>query len=604
MCIRNEESRPYLIRKDSEIINLNGKWEFEFDDFNIGHKDFWFKNKKKFSKEIEVPFPFQSKLSGINDPKFHDYIWYKKNINLTLNNNKRYILNFNGVDYESEIYVNGNLVKNHIGAINRFKVDITNYLVEGDNSICVYACDDSISQDFPRGKQYWEEKSKSIFYTRTSGIYKNVYLEILNNTYIDEYYITPDIDKGEIKVTTLTNNNINKIEYIVYLENKQISHYISEVKATKRVENCIVIWDKNDIFNGSFHHEEYCWTPENPCLYDIIINVYSKTNILLDSIKTYFGMRKVSYEDGIFKLNNRPYYQKLVLIQGYFKDGLLTYPSEKALIDDIKAAKELGFNGGRIHQKVEDPLFYYLCDKLGFIAWLECPSGQVFNEKLITLQVHEWVDAVKQNYNHPSIFTLVPLNESWGVPSLTTNKREENYQSSLYYLTKAIDASRLVVGNDGWEITYSDICSIHNYRHGDKYDLATHKKFYESLQNKEILANSCPGNRTIYLKGYKNKDVPYMLTEFGGISLRINNNNSDDWGYSEVSETKDFIDEYKRIIEAINDSTGLCGYCYTQLYDVEQEVNGLLTYDRKFKVDAKKIKEINDLVSKTLIFTK
>lgn len=599
MCIRNEDPRPYL-KRDSGLLNLNGQWDFDFDDKNVGHKEKWFE-KHDYSKKIEVPFPFQSKLSGIEDTTFHDYMWYHKTLDLKIESGKRYIITFNGVDYESEIYVNGYLVSMHVGASTINKVDVTDYLVNGKNDLTVYCFDDSTSQDFPRGKQYWKEKSESIFYTRTSGIYKNVYLEVLNENYIDEYYISSDIDRGEIKVETVTKKPSTRIEYKIWLKGKELAYSTINTENKIRVISKIKVWNNQDIMETFFHNGDLVWSPANPLLYDIEIKVF-EGETLVDKITTYFAMRKVGTDQGVFILNNRSFYQKLVLIQGYFKEGLLTYPSVKDLENDILLAKAMGFNGGRIHQKVEDPYWYYLCDKLGFISWLECPSAQIFNNKLVTLQAKEWAEVIKQNFNHPSIFVLVPLNESWGVPEMNSDPKQIAYQNALYYLSKSLDGTRLVVGNDGWEMAKSDICSIHNYRHGARDNVIQHEKFEKSISNKDIMTASCPGNRVIFLEGYENKKLPFLLTEFGGISFLTKE--KDGWGYTSVTKEEDFLSEYQRIVEAIAKSEGLCGFCYTQLYDVEQEVNGLLTYTRKPKTDVKNIKKINDIVPEDIYYTK
>ncbi len=600
--IRNENPRPYLTR-ESELINLNGEWNFDFDDSNKGHEEKWFENHK-YTKKIEVPFPFQSKLSGIEDTSFHDHMWYNRTFKIDKKENKKYLITFNGVDYYCEVYINGYLVSIHKGASSIFKVDVTNYINNDnkENELTLYCYDSSTEQDFPRGKQYWKVESESIFYTRTSGIYKNVYLEEVASNYIDEYYIKSNIDKGEIEVETVSISPIAKIEYEVYLNGKMLNKEIIDTNHKARVNNRVRVWDNEDINESYFHNEKMCWTPNNPLLYDLIIKTYDEKGNIEDNIKTYFAMRKIGSEKGTFMLNNRPFYQKLVLIQGYFREGLLSYPSVEVLENDIKIAKEMGFNGGRIHQKVEDPYFYYLCDKLGFIAWLECPSAQIFNNKLVEVQTNEWIDIVKQNYNFPSIFVLVPLNESWGVPHLIADKNEVCYENGLYYLTKALDRTRLVVSNDGWEMAHTDICSIHHYRHGEKNQLIEHERFEKSLQNKDILINSTPGNKLIFLSGYETKNVPFMLTEFGGISFLSKEKHG--WGYTNVNKEEDFLEEYERILTAIAKSEGLCGFCYTQLYDVEQEINGLLTYDRKPKTDPKNIKRINDIVSKNIIYTK
>ena len=598
--LRSENPRPYLLR-NSNLVNLNGEWDFEFDDRNIGHKEKWF-NEHKFSKKIIVPFPFESKLSQIGDVTRHDHIWYERELEVKPIDNKRYILNFNGVDYYSEIFINGHLVTSHTGASTRFKVDITDFVNSGKNKLTVYCYDNGIRQDFPRGKQYWKDHGEGIFYTRTSGIYKSVYLEELNDSYIDEFYLTSDIDKGTLDVELNTVGDYDWIEYEIIFKGKTINKVrVAKGENAYLTKETLKVWNNEDVYSGCFHDESLCWTPNNPVLYDLKIRLI-KSDVVVDEISTYFAMRKVHYKDGMFFLNNRPFYQKLVLIQGYFREGILSYKDVKDLENDIVLAKKMGFNGGRMHQKIEDPYYYYLCDKLGFIAWLELPAAQLFNKFTQDAILKEWSTIVEQNYNHPSILVYVPLNESWGVPHLPTDPKEVEFQNSLYHLTHSLDSSRLCVGNDGWEMSKTDLCSIHNYRHGEKGDFKVNTTFEESLKDRESLVSSKPAGRDIFLEGYHNDEVPVLLTEFGGVSFVSDGDKN--WGYTTVKNEKDYIDELTRIYKAINNSTSLVGYCYTQLYDVEHEINGLLTYDRKPKVDVEEIKKINDLVSPLITLVK
>lgn len=597
MKLRNEYPRPSYIRKNA-LLNLNGEWGFEFDDNNLGHKEKWF-NKNKGDKLIIVPFCYESKLSGIEDRTRHDRCWYYKEVELKINKDKLYILNFNGVDYYSEIYVNGIMVKIHTGGASIFKVDITDFINDGKNVIAVYAYDPMKDQDIPRGKQYWKEQSESIFYTKTSGIYKTVYIEELDKTYIDETYITSDIDKGTINIKLIYNNKPHKVGYEIYKDEKLINEQILLNNFESNiVETTLRVWNNGDINEDSFHHQDLCWSPEHPYLYDLILKTYDENGNVIDEVKTYFAMRKVHYDKGVFYLNGRPYYQKLVLIQGYWKDGILSHKSIDDLEFDIKISKKLGFNGGRIHQKVEDPYFYYLCDKLGFIAWLEYPAAQLFTNRLMQDQMNEWIDVVKAHYNHPSIVTYVPLNESWGIPHCSTDVKEQQFQNAMYSITKAIDSTRLCVGNDGWELTLSDTCSVHNYLHGEPGNTKVYNEFKLALSDQEHMIKSASAGRPIFVTGYTNYDVPILLTEFGGVGYSISETKG--WGYTSVKNKDEYISELKRIYEAIKESKCIVGYCYTQLYDVEQEINGILTYDRKLKVEAEKVKEINDSISNRL----
>lgn len=598
MFLRNENPRPHLI-KDSLIINLNGEWDFAFDDENIGHKNKWFV-KPNFSLKINVPFPYESKLSGICDTSKHDHIWYHRTLDIKLNDHKKYILNFHGLDFYGEIYVNGELAFIHEGGASLFKFDISDKLIDGANDLTVYCFDPLTDQSIPRGKQYWKEKSESIFYTKTSGIYKNVYLEILNKQYLDEIFLRSDVDRGLLKIKEIYHEAPKKISYEIRLHDEIVlKENIYNTRSLEEIEHELRVWDESKINEFTLHDQNHCWSPENPILYDLFIKTYDENDQLIEDIKTYFAMRKVHIENGIFFLNNRPYYQKLVLNQGYFPEGVLAYPNIEDLKKDILAAKAMGFNGARLHQKVEEPYYYYLCDKLGFIAWLEYPAGQIFNDKLMKYMQKEWHDIILSYYNFPSIITYVPINESWGIPYCQAVIEQQLFENSMYYLCKSLDNSRLVVGNDGWELTKTDIISIHNYMHGEKNDKKTYRSFVESLKNRKSMLNSTPAGRRIVIEGYENDDAPIMLTEFGGVSLSTSNK-EEGWGYTSAIDSKSFIKDLNRIYKAIYKSKCIVGYCYTQLYDVEQEINGLLTYERKEKVPFETIKKINDSIPNRL----
>ena len=597
MQLRNENVRPYL-QKNSQIVNLNGTWDFCFDDEDKGHKEKWFLNHV-YDKKIVVPFPYESKLSGLAITSKHDRIWYRRSLNIALEENKIYLLHFNGLDFYGEIYVNGELTATHEGGATMFEVDISPKLRNGENEIAIYCFDPMEDQSLPRGKQYWKEQSESIFYTKTSGIYKNVYLEVLEQDYLERIFLTSDIDRGTLKLKELYHSAPARISYEVSLNGEAvISETIDNARKLVEVEHELRIWDESKIGEYTLHDQNHCWSPEHPTLYDLVIKTYDEEGNLIENISTYFGMRKVHFDKGIFYLNNRPYYQKLVLIQGYWKEGILAYPEVKCLEDDIKAAKALGFNGGRMHQKVEDPYYYYLCDKLGFIAWLEYPAGQVFGSRLMGYMQKEWHDIILDYYNFPSILVYVPLNESWGIANCEAVLEQQLFENSMYYLCKSLDKSRLVVGNDGWELTKTDIISVHNYAHGEKGDTRTYKTFVDSLKDRKSMLASSPAGRKIIIPGYENDESPVLLTEFGGVGYKIDG--AAGWGYTSASSDEVFVKELERIYKAIAKSKCVVGYCYTQLYDVEQEINGLLTYDRTPKVEVEKIRKINESIPVSL----
>lgn len=587
--MRNEYPRPDLVR--DSFISLNGEWGFEFDDADVGHKEKWFRHGK-FSRTIEVPFPFQSELSGLGDTSFHDYVWYSRHFTApNIGADERLLLHFGSVDFYCEVYLNGQQLANHYGGNTAFSVDVTDSLEE-DNLLVVYVYDPSSDEDYPRGKQYWKPCSESIWYNRTTGIWKSVWLERVKRLYLTSYRLIPDIDSGTLHVKLETSLPAKKIRLIVKDRETTVSTVTVEDNI-KNFETVLDIWH-NKVLDSYIHNFRKLWSPENPYLYDIFFELYDESGALTDRTQSYFGMRKVHCEDGIFYLNNRPYYQKLVLVQGYFKGGLLSAPDISCFEEDIKYGKAMGFNGCRVHQKVEDPYFYYLCDKLGFLAWCEYSNAANFSARLIRRSLNEWIEVVKQTYNHPSIVCYVPLNESWGVPHIKTSKTEQAYAMTLYHLTHALDETRPVVSNDGWEMVKTDICSIHNYCHGSKNEPRKYETFAKTISERSEILTHYSAGRPIYADGYGYEGSPIILSEFGGISYKANGLN--DWGYTTCSSEEEYLHDLQRIFAAINNSRCLAGYCYTQLYDVEQETNGLLTYDRKSKVEPSKIKALNAMV--------
>jgi beta-galactosidase/beta-glucuronidase len=334
---------------------------------------------------------------------------------------------------------------------------------------------------------------------------------------------------------------------------------------------------------SNIHGPGWYWSPEHPNLFDVELKLLERETVT-DRVETYFGMRKVSTEGGKFRLNNRTYYQKLVLDQGYFPDGLLTAPSDEELKKDIILAKEMGFNGARKHQKVEDPRYLYWADHLGFLVWGEMANCSEYSEEAARRLTKEWAEVVKRDYNHPSIVVWLPLNESWGISRVAHDQQQQHHSLAIYYLTKSLDTTRPVLSNDGWEHTISDICGIHNYQSDEKLTEA-----YETI---ESALSATPADRVLYSDGYGYLGEPIIITEYGGIAYQVEQTQG--WGYSSVRSSDELVEEYKKQTSALLNSPVLQGFCYTQLTDVEQEINGLLTYDRKPKCDLKKIKEIND----------
>ena len=588
-------------------MNLNGTWAFEFDDGDVGQAGKWFKPGHAFTKNIEVPFAYQTKLSGIDDPTFHDWVWYQREFEIpSTMAGKQIILHFGAVDYRANAYLNGELVGSHEGGHTPFYFDITNYLVPGFQSLVVRVEDPSVDETIPRGKQFWLEESAGIWYTRTTGIWQTVWLEAVNPTHVKQLLFTPDIDKGDVIIEVdLAGDYYGKeIDVEISFQGEHVGRQTvtAQDESTKFSMNIF----GRKIFRTEYHHEGWTWTPETPNLFDVKIKIKAADQVI-DEVSSYFGMRKVHTENGRVFLNNRPYYQKLVLDQGYWPDGLLTAPTDEAYKLDIELAKEAGFNGARKHQKVEDPRYLYWADKLGFLVWGECAAAVSYSNDAVSRLTKEWIEIIERDYNHPCIVTWVPINESWGVPNINNNRQQQHHSQAMYHLVHSLDTTRLVVSNDGWEMTESDIAALHNYNHGQKHEVAKADFFKETLASKDSLLDSFAAGRNLYAGDFDHQGEPIMLTEFGGIGYSLHGHSSsgvwrkedhtdeEGWGYTSAANETEYLEDYYRVMEAVFASRALAGYCYTQLTDVEQEINGILTYDRKPKVDLKKIYQLNNM---------
>ncbi|MBD2868054.1 glycoside hydrolase family 2 protein [Paenibacillus arenilitoris] len=577
--LRADYPRPQHARQ--QWINLNGEWAFEFDDEHAGRREKWQLGQKAFSKRIQVPFAFQSELSGIHDPDFHDVVWYARNLDLPESfAGKRILLHFGAVDYEATVWVNGQQVAYHEGGHTPFHADITDALTDGGNTLVVQAVDYSKDVTLPRGKQYWLHDSASIFYTRTTGIWQTVWMEAVAPVHLEKVKFTPRIDTNEIEIEYFVQGDVSEgieLQADISFEGKPVASDTYTIRSN-REKRTIGLHDFNDHGLGRW------WSPEKPNLYDATFTV-KQGGEKVDEVVSYFGMRKISIEDGKLSLNNRPYQMKLVLDQGYFPDGNLTPPSDDAIRRDVELTKEMGFNGARKHQKIEDPRYLYWCDKLGLLVWGEAANAYQYSNEYVRKFTKEWQEAIERDYNHPSIVVWVPINESWGVPNILIDKQQQLHALTMYYLTKSLDPTRPVISNDGWEMTDTDLYNIHDYEWREEV-LAER---YASIES-SIAAR--PANRELSVGGFAYGGQPILVTEFGGIAYK--KSEWEGWGYSGANSDEEFIAKLEAVVRPIRTSKAVQGYCYTQLTDVEQEINGLLTYDRKPKVPLELIRAINE----------
>ena len=590
---RPEYPRPQFRRE--RWINLNGEWRFAFDDADAGLAEGWQNaapgglgaDGSPFDKRITVPFAYQAKLSGIGETAFYDVVWYARTFEHSLPADERLLLHFGAVDYRATVWVNGVYVVSHEGGHTPFSADVTHALQEeGENVLVVRAEDPSTDVTIPRGKQYWKETSEGIFYTRTTGIWQTVWLEPVGRRRIDSLRMTPDLDAAaldvEVGVEGFEPGLVMRLT-VAYRGERVVDDRVGLQSAL--VERRLPLVTRGEQpaspYPGRWGKPPPYWSPEEPNLLDLRLELLDAEGRSLDAVDSYFGMRKIEIRDGRVFLNDSPLYQRLVLDQGYFPDGILTAPTDDDLRRDIELAKEMGFNGARKHQKVEDPRWLYWADSLGFLVWGEMANAYQYSPDYVRRITTEWQDAVRRDHNHPCIVAWVPMNESWGVPELATDPRQVEHLLAMYHLTRSLDGTRPVVSNDGWEHALTDLCAIHDYRNA-----AVLSQRYRTVESS--LAD--PERHAVYAPGHGYRGEPILITEFGGIAFATADPSS--WGYRAVSDAEGLLDRYADLVSALLESEVVQGFCYTQLTDVEQEINGLLTYDRRPKADLSRIRGI------------
>ena len=576
--------RPQFVRESWQ--SLNGAWDFRFDDANTGEREKWYEQLNG-DRKILVPYTYETKASGIGEETFHPYVWYERKLELPQGlENQRVKLNFQAVDYLAKVWVNGILAGEHEGGYASFSFDITDYIrmgAESENKVVVKV-EDSQSCTQPRGKQRWVDDNFECFYVQTTGIWQSVWLEYVAPSHLKTVKMTPDLDNRSIRFEYQTHTNASspaalRLETRISYQQKTLKKVQLEIDRP---------WLQLDVeltheANGPW--KMITWSPQTPNLYDVEFILY-ENDVVVDHVYSYFGMRKISISQGKVLLNNTPIYQRLILDQGYWPDTHLTPPSEEALITDIDAILAMGYNGVRKHMKVEDARFLYWCDVKGLLVWSEMAATFEFNDVAVETFTKEWLEIMRQQYNHPSIVTWVPFNESWGIPNVLTHAKQQKFTEGIYHLTKSMDPYRPVIVNDGWEHTVSDIITLHDYEEKGSTFLQRYSD-PDALLNGQISFNNW---KYAMAQGYEYGGQPVMVSEYGGIAF----DSSIGWGYgNQVSNDEAFIERFRSITQAIKDTDYICGYCYTQITDVQQEVNGLLTEDRKPKIPLEVIKDIN-----------
>ena len=569
--------RPQLERADWQC--LNGSWEFALDA-----EAKWSRPEQVvFDATIEVPFAPETQASGIANTSFYMACWYRRQLQLpALKAGERLLLHFEAVDYAATVWVNGKLVATHEGGYTPFQADVTDCL-DGSpaQTLVVRAEDDPHELGKPRGKQDWQLNPHSIWYPRTTGIWQTVWLERVPASWIGTIRWTPSLERWEIGFEAwLAGNRSDDLRLHVRLH----------------VGETLLADDTYAVIAGEVHRRialsdpgiddyrnELLWNPASPTLIRAQIHLYDQSNVL-DVVQSYTALRSIAVQGDRFVLNGRPYPLRLVLDQGYWAESGLTAPSDQALRRDVELVKAMGFNGVRKHQKIESRRFLYWADTLGLLVWEEMPSAYRYTKRTIERVTREWTAVVERDVSHPCIIAWVPFNESWGVPDLPDSQAQRHYVQALYHLTKTLDSSRPVIGNDGWESIATDIIGIHDY---DDQPQRIAKRYGASDEPTRLFQRERPAGRQLLLSDYPNAGQPIMLTEFGGIAFSADREHT--WGYSRCESPEDFSRRYSELLTVIRSLPLLSGFCYTQFTDTYQEANGLLYVDRTPKISIEEI---------------
>lgn len=565
---------PQFERKNIEI--LNGKWDFGFKKAKKGFKfstdekrAVEIRNKNEYPHKINVPFCVESELSGIQYKDFINMVWYKKMVEIKKTNN-RVFLCFGAADHLTTVLVNGKLAGRHKGGYTSFKFDITDLAVEGENEIFVL-CEDDVKNPYViRGKQSEWKKSHACDYTRTTGIWQTVFIEYVPENYIENFKIYPDHKNGLVTI----NFNLKGKENLTceaFFDGKSVG------KAT------FVDASDNAVMQIKLQ-ETHLWEVGNGQLYDLEITFGE------DKVYSYFGLRNVRLDGYKFLINEKSVFQRLVLDQGFYKKGIYTAPSDEDLMKDIELSMALGFNGARLHQKVFDPRFLYFCDKMGYIVWGEYANWGLdySNPKSVDVFLKEWGEAIERDFNHPAIIGWCPFNETWNYKG---RPQYDPLLSTVYDYTKAIDNTRPCIDTSGNFHVKTDIFDLHDY----SYDVDFFKKNYDRFMTEDYLYQHV----LVENKGRQTyRGEPVFISEYGGIKW-VSDESIKSWGYGEdVKTPEEFADRYVGLTDVILSNYKMFGFCYTQLYDIEQEQNGLYTYDREKKFSDDIYQRIIDINTK------
>ncbi len=562
---------------------LDGTWDFALDPESVWREP----GEVRWDARICVPFAPETPASGIGFTGFCRSCWYRLRAAAPItpaeiDRSDRLFLRFGAVDHRARVWAGGRWCGLHEGGYTPFAFDVTDRVQSGALEIVVQAEDDPQDLAKPRGKQDWMPEPHAIWYPRTTGIWQTVWLEVVPATSVRALRWTPNLQSWEIALELTVDGPLPRDAAVrVRLGDGERALASDTYQLFGREVTRRIAFDDPGIDD---HRNRLLWSPQSPTLLDARIELCDGAGRVLDRVASYTALRSIGVEGDRILLNGRPYDTRMVLDQGYWPQSGLTAPDEAALRRDVELAKAMGFNGVRKHQKIEDARYLYWADRLGLLVWEEMPSAYRFTAQSIERLTREWMDVLARDYSHPCIAAWVPFNESWGVPNLPDKPAERDWVRGLYHLTKTLDPTRPVVGNDGWESVATDIIGIHDYDDAPE-EIASRYAAPESRAR--LFRHARPGGRSLVLDGAVPVDHPVVLSEFGGIAYSADPEGT--WGYRRCATPDELLAMYRQLLEVVRSREMLAGFCYTQFADTYQEANGLLFADRRPKVPIEEI---------------
>ncbi len=566
---RPEYPRPQFVREAWK--NLNGPWEFAFDFGDSGEARGMFTADAAYPQTINVPFCPESKLSGIGYTDFMSAVWYRRYITLTEKQcQSRIFLRFGAVDYKASVYVNGKKLAVHKGGYASFGVEITAAVEPGENMIVVQAQDNTRGAGQPAGKQCPDYASRACHYTRTTGIWQTVWLEFVPKAFIKSVNVTTDTANGLVTFDAHFDGLTQPADFTAVVSYD--GGKVSEVTARAGMAGTTVQVKVDDVKP---------WMPGSPALYDVIYTLKCACGAE-DVVRSYFGFHTSEIVGNQFLINGKKIFQRLVLDQGFYPDGIYTAPTDEALKGDIELSMACGFNGARLHQKVFEERFLYWADRLGYIVWGEHASWGTDVSRLVhrgndpggcsdilEMFLPEWLEIIARDRNHPAIIGWCPLNE-------THEPQDNRVLSTIYAVTKAVDPTRPCIDTSGYRHVVTDVYDVHDYDQNPETFRARYLDMSGPAEQKDTNYN----RRNFGAAEYNGQ--PFFVSEYGGTWWAPGR--TDGWGYGNAPKTVEELgDRYEGLTTALLDNPNICAFCYTQLTDIEQEQNGMYYYDRSRK---------------------